>query len=163
MTWRKYLVNKARYITAGILACLASPWAWYHQQIILSKGRLLRAREQEICAHLGILYSENLRIMEVSQIPNPLRKYSHCFSEQLMERFLADISGITLGQGIYVRKIHADSLELISHELVHIRQYQHAGSIWRFMREYIYQCLTEGYYDAPWEVEARLGSANVIN
>jgi hypothetical protein len=69
-----------------------------------------------------------------------------------------DFGGIALGRGIYIRKACADSVLLIAHELVHIRQYQQVGSIWSFMREYVFQCLSSSYYTAPWEVEARRDS-----
>ncbi|MBT8044102.1 MAG: hypothetical protein KJO79_04050, partial [Verrucomicrobiae bacterium] len=52
---------------------------------------------------------------------------------------------------------------LIAHELVHVRQYEQAGSVWRFMVDYIFQCLAYGYHDAPMEREARDASRACLN
>lgn len=154
--------SAAQYLGACVAACIASPWSWYHQEIIRRRGRRLTPRELDICERIGVRHAESVRIMEVAHIPNPLRKYSHCFSGRVVGMLVSDVSGITLGQGIYVRNIHAGSDSLVAHELVHVRQYQEAGSVWRFMREYVRQCLAEGYFHAPLEVQARRESEQVL-
>jgi hypothetical protein len=40
---------------------------------------------------------------------------------------------------------------LVSHELTHIEQYEYGGGWWDFVA----QGLRHGYWDSPWEVEAR--------
>jgi hypothetical protein len=43
---------------------------------------------------------------------------------------------------------------VIRHELIHTRQYQEAGSIFEFLRQYLFQCLTGGYANCEMEREA---------
>lgn len=154
--------NAMRYGVAMIAACVATPWAWYHQRKIRRLGRSLTTEEGRIASMLGLATPDDVWIMEVEQVPNPLRKWASCLGPNIQRQIAGDIDGITLGQGIYIKKVHASSMSLIAHELVHIRQYQQAKSVWNFMCKYIYQCLSDGYYDAAWEVEARKGSAEVI-
>lgn len=145
-------------ILARLAAMPATLWASWHEWQILKHGRSLSEQEMEICSRLGIC--EEVKILTVEDIPNPLRALNrsldHCLSIRLMEP-----AGITLGHGIYVTR-EASSASLIAHELVHISQYERAGSIGKFMIEYLHQCLMYGYFDAPWEKEARSGAIEMI-
>jgi len=47
---------------------------------------------------------------------------------------------------------------LVAHELVHTAQYERCGSIAAFLRQYLHECLSIGYPDAPMEQEAILTS-----
>ena len=63
--------------------------------------------------------------------------------------------GLTLRYGIF---IHADcwgQRRLIVHELAHTMQYERLGSIEAFLRQYLHECNTIGYPEAPMEQEAK--------
>jgi hypothetical protein len=62
--------------------------------------------------------------------------------------------GLTLGFGIFVLEGHLNT-RLLSHECRHVRQYELAGSIGRFLAVYLQQIATFGYAKAPFELEAR--------
>lgn len=151
------------HLVAVVAACIAAPWAWYHERIIHARGRSLTHEEFELSKKIGIRYPGRVKVMVVDHIPNPIRQYRHCFSDGLAKKWIADIGGITFRHGIYVTRQYADSVSLLAHELVHVRQYEEADSIWVFMREYIRQCLVLGYYNAPYEVEARRDAAAWLN
>jgi hypothetical protein len=64
--------------------------------------------------------------------------------------------GLTLRYGIYIRSDFPADRFLVAHELVHTAQYERCGSIIAFLRQYLHECLTLGYPDAPMEQEAIL-------
>ena len=65
-----------------------------------------------------------------------------------------DMRGVTLGARIYLRAgaydpDTADGVELLGHELVHVRQYRDGMTVWRYL-----WASRRGYRRNPYEVEA---------
>ena len=141
-------------ILAILGACFATPWAAWHERRIKAKGRTLSTLETTIAKALGIDQPEAVYIQVVDRVPNPLFPFLY-LAKSCGASCITEAAGITLGKGIYISVDHAEALTLITHELVHVEQYQRAGSIWSFMVEYLHQCLMVGYFDAEWEIEAR--------
>ena len=150
------------HLLAVPAACVATVWAWWHSMRIVGEGRQLDEGETALAVMLGIPSPDKVRIMEVDNIPNPLERITRLVGGLSGRKWVTDVDGITLDFCIYVRKSAACSMELIAHELVHVRQYEEMQAVWMFMREYVFQCLAHGYYHAPLEVEARRESARVI-
>ena len=63
--------------------------------------------------------------------------------------------GMALGHSIYLETAQASRRSLIAHELAHVAQYERLGGRWVFLRDYLRQCLSDGYWNAPLEIEAR--------
>jgi hypothetical protein len=64
-------------------------------------------------------------------------------------------SGVTLPPfGIYIIEERMQDEGLIRHEQAHWEQYKRVGAV-RFYLTYVWQVLRYGYWNAPWEVEAR--------
>jgi hypothetical protein len=61
---------------------------------------------------------------------------------------------MTLGYGIMIVGERA-SRRLLSHELRHVHQYEDAGSIAAYIPRYLGQIVDVGYFDAPFERDAR--------
>ena len=148
-------------LLAIFAACFATPWTLWHQRKIRKRGRDLNTQELVAAEALGLTHPESICIAVVQRVPNPLYPFL-CLARSCGASCITEAAGITLGRGIYVAEESKESLELIAHELVHVRQYHEAGSIWAFMVEYLYQCLMVGYYDAEWEKQARYESARVL-
>ncbi|MCP5536586.1 MAG: DUF4157 domain-containing protein [Akkermansiaceae bacterium] len=148
-------------IVAWMLACVSAPWVIHHQRIIRRDGRALSVGEREIAGQLGVELIDDTYVLAVDVVPNPLR-YLSAILEKRSKACISGVDGITLGHGIYVARRVADATGLMAHELVHVLQYERAGSVWRFMVEYIHQCLMHGYYHAAWEIEAREQSARLL-
>ena len=149
-------------LLAVLAACFATPWATWHQRRIRASGRRLNNQEMVVAEALSLSHPDTVFIHVIERVPNPLHLLL-CLARSCGASFITEAEGITLGSGIYVDTESAESLELIAHELVHVRQYQRVGSIWSFMVEYLYQCLMVGYFDAEWEMEARRESAKIIS
>ena len=61
---------------------------------------------------------------------------------------------ITFGRHVFVSSRGYDDQKLLAHEQVHINQYAKEGFIW-FILKYIWFSVRYGYYNNPFEVEAR--------
>ena len=70
--------------------------------------------------------------------------------------------GLTLRYGIFVRSDCWRVRALIAHELVHVMQYERFGGILPFLRQYLSECVTIGYPEAPLEQEAISLSKTVL-
>ena len=149
-------------IVARILAVPVTPWAWYHERRILRAGRELAAVELADARQLGVCSPERVRVLAVDRVPNPLGPLFRLLSRSTGIACF-DPSGLTLRYGIFAVPPMDRDRRLLTHEFVHIVQYQQAGSLWAFLWRYIYQCLADGYVGAEWEREARAGSSRMGN
>lgn len=104
---------------------------------IMRKGFPLSLKMQEIASEIGIKNPENVRIL----LKNKIFGMSH-------------IGGMTIGNAILVKN-GCYYEQLVTHELIHVRQYQDAGGIGKFLYKYMKEVLRHGYWNAPTEVEAR--------
>jgi len=66
-----------------------------------------------------------------------------------------------LQYGIFIRLDCWRDRALIAHELVHTAQYERLGGILPFLRQYLFECVTIGYPEAPMEQEAIAVAARV--
>lgn len=129
-------------------------WAETQSAEILRSGEKLSASERQLALRVGVKDPDRIRLALVDQVPFPA-------DPQLAEAALAlglisqGTLGMALGYGIFIRRGHRDS-RLISHECRHVHQYEAAGTIAAFLREYLEQLATHGYRDAPLERDARL-------
>ena len=69
----------------------------------------------------------------------------------------ADTGGLTAWHGVIVRLDCRRNLRLLTHEFVHVAQYERLGRE-RFLQEYIQQIAAHGYPSAPFELEAEAKS-----
>ena len=85
----------------------------------------------------------------------PLRPISLLRTAAAAIRFLTPTTcGLALRYGIFVRSHCWGDRRLVAHELAHTAQYERLGGIEPFLRQYLYECLTIGYPEAPMEQEA---------
>jgi hypothetical protein len=69
----------------------------------------------------------------------------------------ANTSGLTAGHGVIVRLDCTRNLRLLTHEFVHVAQYERLGRE-GFLQQYIQQIAAHGYPDAPFEQEVEAKS-----
>ncbi len=128
--------------------------AWMHAQEfkILASGRALTDIETKLAIAVSVHDPARVRIKLVAQIPAPANPElcAIAFQTSLIG---PHTGGITLGRGIYIRDGHFTD-RLISHELRHVHQYETAGSIAAFLKNYLEQLATVGYERAPLELDA---------
>lgn len=139
--------------TLPLLHPLATAWAEQQAELIARSGTPLDADECRIALQVGVAQPEQVRIVEVDQIPFPDHPILQAAARDV-ELLGPNTGGITFGHSIYVRH-DCRSRRLVSHELRHVHQYEQAGSIAAFLSRYLEQLATHGYEMAPLECDAR--------
>ena len=144
-----------------ILLPLASAWAEEQERIILRDGVPLNESQMIDARALGICHPEQVRLLSVSTVPLPADP-SLKTAAQAIQLITPLTRGLTLRYGIY---IHSDcwmNRRLIVHELVHTSQYERLGGFMPFLQQYLNECITIGYPEAPMEQEAITIAAKLI-
>ncbi len=141
---------------------LAIAWAEEREREILANGIPLTPEQADDATQVGVTQPDRVRLLAVEVIPPPDHPLLRAAGELtgLISPFTA---GLTLRHGIYVRSDFIDDRRLIAHELVHTGQYERFGSIGTFLRQYLAECLSIGYPEAPLEQEAILVSARLFD
>jgi len=128
-------------------------WAEEQEKHILEQGRPLSAAELKDARVMGVAQAGQVRVLAVAQIPSPRDAIVRALSAKAGLNMLGG-EGMTLGHGIYVHSGVARQRSLVVHELAHVAQYERLGGIEPFLRQYLTECLTCGYFDSPLEKEA---------
>lgn len=135
------------------VAMVISFWTKYAASQIHKKGRLLTSIEKKIAHKINIKNPKQVRILEVDKITHPL-SWTFTIASRFTKSVISNPIGLTLGHSIYIAKDYKQDLLLITHELIHVKQYEEKGGQIPFLKEYIFQCLKYGYANCPLEVEA---------
>jgi len=134
-------------------AALGSPWVAWHEACLVTKGHPLPLTLLAWAAKNDIPDPYHVRFLHAHPIPLPapipLRKWLDRRGFPCIH-----LAGLSLRKGIYLHPDLPNEDAVIRHELIHTRQYQEAGSIFEFLRQYLFQCLTEGYENCEMEREA---------
>jgi hypothetical protein len=141
---------------------LAAEWAAGQEQRILRDGVPLLDNEIVDARIAGIREPGRVRLLKVDSIPSPSHPMlkAACDATNFVP---AAPRGLTLHYGIFVRSDCWRDRALIAHELVHTAQYERLGGILPFLREYLLECATIGYSEAPMEQEALATGARVCS
>jgi hypothetical protein len=125
---------------------------------ILREGRPLSEWEQLWAKDVGVQRPEEVRILPVPRIPTP-----GIGVMRLMHKLFGLISegptGMAVNYGIYLEASQATNPSLLVHELTHVAQFERLGGVEAFLREYLTQCVRDGYWDSDLEQEARTAAA----
>ena len=128
--------------------------------ILIIAAALIKGEEGYVLKNGIPLTSEMLKIAIELKIKNPE-------GIRTLERGkiygMDSIGGMTLNRAILLKKGIETTREVTAHELVHVKQYQDAGGIYKFLIKYVGQLRKFGYYASPLEVEARIKSELLLN
>lgn len=137
---------------------LAVRWASGLETRILREGLPLSEQELTDANAIGVREPRRVRLLSLSSVPVPDDLTLRTSAAAI--RFLTPATrGLALRYGIFVRSDCWRDRRLIAHELVHTAQYERLGGIEPFLRQYLWECLTIGYPEAPLEQEAILNVA----
>jgi hypothetical protein len=131
----------------------AVAWAEEHERTILQSGVPLTESQLADARQIGVRFPERVRLLRVPQIPTP----SHpalAAAAAATGLISTSTGGMTLRYGIFIRTDCWEQRLLVSHELVHVTQYERLGGFDAFLRPYLWECLTKGYPQGPMEQEA---------
>ena len=132
---------------------IAVEWAKENEDIIVQEGVPLTKSQMIDARTLEISQADRIRLMKVKTIPMP-NEPSLKAAAQETKLITPQTAGLTLRYGIFIRSDCWGDRWLIVHELVHTSQYEKLGGFSQFLKEYLHQCITIGYPEAPMEQEA---------
>lgn len=137
-----------------LLLPAACVWLARQERRILAEGVPLDAAQLADARALGITWPERVRLLVLPRLPLPhnrLVRQLGLWTGTLSEETV----GLSARYGIFLRSPYHRDRRLLAHELTHTRQYERLGGVRPFLRQYLRECLTEGYLCAPMEQEAR--------
>jgi hypothetical protein len=141
---------------------LAVKWAAEQEQRILREGVPLSESEIADAKLVGVREPQCVRLLQVAAIPRPSDPQLATAADAI--QFLTPATrGLTLNYGIFIRSDCGRDRLLIVHELVHTAQYEQRGGISSFLRQYLFDCITIGYPEAPMEKAARETATRVCS
>ena len=131
---------------------LACDWAAEQEQHILATGEALSGAQLVDARLVGISHPERVRMLYVSEILPPAHPMLRRAAEAI--QLISPLTGgLTLRYGIFIRADCRGNRPLVVHELGHTLQYERMGGFEAFLRQYLLECLTIGYPEAPMEQE----------
>ena len=136
-----------------LLLPLASKWAERQEEIILRDGEPLNDSQLEDARVLKIKCPGKIRLLSVNNIPKPDDPILMAAAD-MTQLITSSTAGLTLRYGIFIRSDCWGERRLVVHELVHTSQYERLGGFLPFLKQYLFECLTVGYPEAPLEQEA---------
>lgn len=130
----------------------ASAWALQLNKEVLLAGRPLNQAEIKIASAVGVNHPENIRLLELSEIPEPTFLGSDAFKIKagLSSAYGA---GLSVGYAVLI-KTGMLSKRLLAHEFRHVYQFEICGSIESMTEKYLKELAYYGYLNAPMEVDA---------
>lgn len=137
-----------------ILLSLACEWAAEQERIILQTGLPLNESQLADAKQIAVTHPERIRLLRVPEIPQPTNQV--LLEAAKAARLLSPTTdGMTVRYGIFIREHCWGHPRLITHELVHTKQYEQRGGFAGFLRPYLLECLTPpGYPHGQMEQEA---------
>lgn len=137
-----------------LLLPFGTRWAEKQESLILREGRPLSEWETMWATDVGVRKPEAVRILPVPRIPTPGSWFT-----RLLRIFSEGPTGMAVNYGIYLEASQATNPSLLVHELTHVAQFERLGGIEAFLKEYITQCIRDGYWESEMEKEAREAAA----
>jgi hypothetical protein len=130
----------------------ACQWAAEQERHILAAGKPLSQVALADAQRVGVAQPLRVHILYVPEIPIPQHPALRAAAEQT--QLISPLTGgLTLRYGIFIRSDCAYSRSMVIHELGHTAQYERLGGFEPFLRQYLFECLTIGYPEAPMEQE----------
>ena len=137
---------------------LGTRWVRKQEAAILREGRPLSEWEHRWARDVGVRRPEEVRILPVPRVPTPGLGFVRMFNN-FFGLLSEGPTGMAVNYGIYLESSQATNPSLLVHELTHVAQFERLGGVEAFLREYLTQCVRDGYWDSDLEQEAREAAA----
>ena len=135
------------------IVSLAVVWALQESRAALEFGVPLNATGLQMARDVGVACPENIRVIVVDAMPMPadetLRQLATAYG-----LLGPTTGGLALEYAVFIKRGHETLHALLRHEFRHVYQYEQAGSVEAFLRQYVSQILRFGYDNAPLELDA---------
>src|SRR5260370_9493609 len=114
---------------------LAVSWVEQVEKEALEKGEPVLPPFEATAEALGIRQIDKIRVWKVDTMPTPENPQIQALPERL-GLSIAGSGGLTLGHALLELRSQATKGNLLAHQLVHVRQYEQAGSFSLFLKPY---------------------------
>jgi len=138
----------------AVILPLAYAYVRKQEQNILANGTPLTDEAAADARTIGVKRPDLVRTLTSERVPPGIHPSFIWIGQKLGLVTSTPTIGMALGYAICLRTGCAESRSLLAHELVHVRQYERLGFS-PFLRQYIHECLTDGYPHGALEAEAR--------
>jgi len=145
-------VSGSRLLVALILPA-AVAWITRQERYILSRGIPLTPQQLDDAGAAGVSKPTHVRLLRVTNVP-ALRSRTLRAVASKLGLFSPHTVGLTARYGIFIRDDFWNDRALLVHELVHTAQYERFWGIAPFLRDYLRECMVEGYPCGALEIEA---------
>lgn len=154
------MFTKIFWIQAFVRATLplGTRWVCKQEAAILREGRPLQEWELDWAKGVGVQCPDEVRVLPVPRVPTPGLAISQML-HKLFGFLFESPSGMAVNYGIYLEASQATNPSLLVHELTHVAQFERLGGVREFLREYLTQCVRDGYWESDMEQEARRAAA----
>lgn len=130
----------------------AIDWMETQEGEFIARGQQLTEQEMVLAKKMGVEKPDRIRIIVTEHFPIPTEQPLR--DELISLGFdFAKLAGLTLGYAILIHPQEAKATWLLSHEFVHVAQYERMG-LEKFLGRYLLELKRFGYAHAPLEVEA---------
>ena len=131
----------------------AVAWAQEVATDVAARGTALSASALADARAVGVRQPDSIRVLMVDRLPLPSDPQLQAAAIQtgLLGPTMA---GLALGYSILICHGHV-SRRLLSHECRHVAQYEQSGSIAAFLPAYLGAIIQFGYWNCPFEQDAR--------
>lgn len=137
------------------LAAPVAAWARHVQRRHTHASRSLNPAECALARAVGVAAPEDIQLVVCPRLPFPLAGLLDWLAGKVGLPGPGATLGLTLGSTIFLQQDVAQSATLLAHECRHVHQFEQAGSLDAFMRQYLHEVAAHGYHAAPMEVDAR--------
>lgn len=131
----------------------AIKWAESRASEVRTKGNSLGHTDLRVAMKVGVRRPDLIRTLLVNELPLPDHPL---LREAALQTGLLGptVIGLTLGYSVLVVRGNFNR-RLLAHECRHVHQYESYRSIAEFLPVYLEQIVSVGYYNAPFEKDAR--------
>lgn len=143
-----------RRLLVALLLPLVHAWAARAEADARASGAPLDPVALADARAAGVARPGRVRVRVVPELPWPGPRWLRKLAIR-MRLAPADIVGVSLGYGIWLRADQAGNRALLAHELTHVAQHERLGGLAPFLAAYLLECLEPpGYPAGPLEREA---------
>ena len=146
-------------LAATLAVPAASLWVAHWERRIGATGVALTPLQLADARAVGVSFPKRVRLLRVERVPFP--HWAGTLAK-LAGAEAAQTAGLTARYGIFIRADHWGNRALLLHELAHTAQYERLKGIRPFLRQYLRECLAEGYPLAALELEASAAARRVM-
>jgi hypothetical protein len=139
---------------------LAVKWVEDQEAIILRDGAPLAGQTLADAKTVGVAYPEKIRVLYGAAMPVPVHP-ALLAAGKASGLISPHTGGMAFRYGIFIRNDCCGDRNMVAHECAHTGQYERLGSVAEFLTQYLQQCVTIGYPQAPLEQEAIHKAASV--